>query len=72
MGRGVGVAGGNDRGRALVLLVVVEVEQVGGGEALLIALYIVGLCVDGEQVLVCLLCPIEFFFGGALLRAHVA
>ena len=58
---GVGVARGDDGGRAVILLVVVEIEEIGGCEAFARANIVRGLFVDGLEVLVFLRQLLTFF-----------
>ena len=64
---GVGVARGDDGGRAVIIVVVVEVEEVGGCEAFARANVVRCLFSDGLEVLVCLLCSIELDLSVGLL-----
>ena len=59
---GVGVARGDDGGRALVLLVVVEVEKVGRGKTLPPACHVVCLRVDGDEVVEGFCGTVQAFF----------
>ena len=65
VGGSVGVARRDDSGRALVLLVVVEVEEVSGGESLIHAIGVSDLFLDGLEVFVGHFCSLELFSGNA-------